>query len=91
MSEAYDPCCDMPVRCSTALILCLHCILKDDKETMAELVAEHRPDTPNEVVHVQRHNIRATGDVMLVWFEEIRTWERPFCWCDRDKEVRERA
>ena len=58
MSEAYDPSGDVPVWCSSPLILCLHCILLDDEEVGALLVGQQAPDTPHEIVHMQCHHIR---------------------------------
>ena len=73
------------MRCPTALILRLHGVLHDDEEAMAELVGKHTPNAPDEVVHMECHRIRTSEHGILVLLQEIRPWEPPLCWCDRDK------
>ena len=56
---------------------------------MAKAIAEHTPNRPHEIVHVQCHDIRTANDVISIRFEKIRPWKGPSGWSSRDKEVRE--
>ena len=86
-SKTYDPCCNVPMRCPTTLILRLADILKDLEEPVPEAIGKEHPHTPHYVIHVQRHDVSACKHAIRVWHEEIRLGEFPLGWCNGDKEV----
>ena len=79
------------MRRASALILGLHGILQHDEEPVPELITKQSPDTPDKIIHVQRHYICTSCKVILVGYEEIRHWKGPLCRCYRNEQVLERA
>jgi hypothetical protein len=63
----YNPSGYMPVRRFPPLILGLAYPLQDDEEAMTKRIYEKGQYAPHQIIHVQRHKVRAGKDTMDVW------------------------
>ena len=79
------------MRGTSALILRLHDPFIDLKETMAAANGEKTPDTSDQIIHVQGHQVGTSENASKIRLQEMRSGKKPLSRSNRNKEIRKGA